>query len=364
MFWRLASGLGVALTVRAALREWRRLRLRDKVVLITGGSRGLGFLLAREFAHQGSRIAICARDPGELRRAVADLAQTEVEVLAVPCDISCQDQVERMVERVRQRFGRIDVLVNNAGVIQVGPMESMTPADYEECLRVMLWGMIYPTMAVLPLMRGQGAGRIVNITSIGGKVSVPHLLPYGCAKFAAVGFSEGLHAELARQGIRVVTVVPGLMRTGSFLNASFKGQEENEYVWFSLGATLPGISMDAERPARQIVRAAEFGDAEVTLSLPARVLARFQGLFPGLTADLLGLVNRLLPGAESADTGSTRGAQIHARLDSTAFRMATQMGQSAAERFHELPGLAPRLEPRLAETPGRRPEEKEKEPAA
>ncbi len=358
----IAAGGGVLLAARALLRQWRRIRLNDKVVLITGGSRGLGFLLAREFAHHGARVAICARDPQELRRAAADLNKTEVEVMALPCDVSQRGQVEAMVAQVIKRFGRIDVLVNNAGVIQVGPVEAMTEADYQQALQTMFWGVFYPSVAVLPHMRSQRFGRIVNITSIGGKVSVPHLLPYGCAKFAAVGFSEGLHAEVAREGIRVVTVVPGLMRTGSYLNAQFKGAEEGEYVWFSLGATLPGLSMAVERAARQIVRATEYGDSEVILSLPAKILARFHGLFPGTTADLMAVVDRFLPKAERSELKSTRGIEIDRRLASRAHKVATELGQSAAGRLHEKPGPSPRIEPGVAHTPEREP--KKEEPAA
>src|SRR5437763_6066124 len=109
-----------------------------------------------------------------------------------------------MVDEVAKRFGRIDVLVNNAGIIQVGPVENMTITDFENAMAVMFWGPVYATLATLPYMRQHGDGRIVNITSIGGKVSVPHLVPYSCAKFAAVALSEGLRAELASTGIRVV----------------------------------------------------------------------------------------------------------------------------------------------------------------
>ena len=109
-------------------------------------------------------------------------------------------------------------MVNNAGMIQVGPLATTTKEDFVTALDVMFWGTLYPTLAVLPQMRARGRGHIVNITSIGDLVSVPHLLPYTCAKFAAVGLSEGLRAELGPVGIRVTTVVPGLMRTGSYFS--------------------------------------------------------------------------------------------------------------------------------------------------
>jgi NAD(P)-dependent dehydrogenase (short-subunit alcohol dehydrogenase family) len=336
-----AGGVGAAVAAGLVVRRLTMADLKGEVVLITGGSRGLGFLLAREFARQGCRVVICARDETELERARFDLERQGADVLAVQCDVTDPSQVERMVEKAKARFGQVDILVNNAGTIQVGPFESMTAQDFEDAMRVMFWGMLYPTLTVLPEMLGRQSGRIVNITSIGGKVSIPHLLPYGCAKFAAVGLSEGLRAELKSGGIRVTTIVPGLMRTGSFLNAFFKGRQEKEFRWFSLGAALPLISMDAKRAARQIVDATRRGQAERVLSLPAGVLALFHGRFPGLTADLLGWANRLvLPGAEGGRVEPVRGMDVRERARSSVFRAFTRMGLNAAERLNQYPGPA------------------------
>jgi NAD(P)-dependent dehydrogenase (short-subunit alcohol dehydrogenase family) len=332
-----AAGLG--LVGRELFARSREADLNGQVVLITGGSRGLGYLLASEFARHGCRLVICARDELELERARADLERQGAEILAIPCDIADREAVERLVAEATTHFGRIDILVNNAGIIQVGPLQSMTLGDFQAAMDVMYWGVVYPTLAVLPQMQARKSGRIVNITSIGGKVSVPHLVPYSCAKFAAVGFSEGLRAELARGGIGVTTIVPGLMRTGSHLNAYAKGQQEGEFVRFALAASLPLVSMDAERAARQIVEATRRGQAERILSAPANLMARFQGLFPGATADLLGLINRLLlPSSDGAGTAAARGMDIEQRLQSPLFERITGWGRSAARRFHEYPG--------------------------
>jgi NAD(P)-dependent dehydrogenase (short-subunit alcohol dehydrogenase family) len=260
-------------------------------------------------------------------------------VHAVRCSVADRMDVERFMADAMRRFGGIDLLVNNAGIIEVGPVETMSVTDFEDAMQVNFWGMIYPTLSVLPVMRAQGGGRIVNITSIGGKVSIPHLLPYNCAKFAAVAFSQGLRAEVAQDGITVVTVVPGLMRTGSYLNATFKGDTEAESTWFALGATLPGVSMDAERAARQIVRAAKRGDAEVILSVPAWLLARLHGLVPGLTVDLLRLVNQLvLPAAEGDSQNAVSGHEALAHERSAVLRTLTRLGRAAADRFGQHPG--------------------------
>jgi short-subunit dehydrogenase len=291
--------------------------------------------LARAFALEGCRIVIAARDAQELARAQQDLLQRGTEVLAVACDVTNQQQVHSVVAQATQHFGRVDIVVNNAGIIQVGPLSTTTMEDFAQALDVMFWGTLHTTMAVLPQMRARRSGRIVNITSIGGKVSVPHLLPYTCAKFAAVGLSEGLRAELGQDGVQVTTVVPGLMRTGSYVQARFKGQPEREFSWFALGSTLPLISISAERAARQIVRATQRGAAECILSLPANLVGRLHGVCPGTTANLLSLVNRALPGAKGAPTTSTSGKEVQQRLRSPLVHMLTGLGRAAGRRLYQ-----------------------------
>jgi NAD(P)-dependent dehydrogenase (short-subunit alcohol dehydrogenase family) len=309
--------------------------LTGQTALVTGGSRGLGLLIARELARAGCNVAICARDADELERARTELVHEGGQVETVACDVSDQVQARRLIERVTTRFGEVDILVNNAGVIQVGPIENQTLEDFRMAMDVMYWGTVYTTLAVLPQMRSRRSGRIVNVTSIGGKMAVPHLLPYSSAKFAAVGFSEGLAAEVARDGIAVTTIVPGLMRTGSHLHALTKGQHEAEYGWFSLGASLPLISMDAERAAAQIVEAVRRGESVCYLGVTAMLASRLHGLFPGMTVELLGLVNRLLPAPSAGPTGRVPGWVARNRLDSRLLDAATTLGRKAAERFNE-----------------------------
>jgi short-subunit dehydrogenase len=301
--------------------------------LITGGSRGLGLVLARELAREGARLAICARDANDLERAREGLEDGGATVLAVPCDVTDQDGVEEMVRTVRDHFGQIDVLINNAGVIEVGPMEVMTVEDYEEAMKTHFWAPLYTTHAVLEDMRARGEGRIVNIASIGGKISVPHLLPYSASKFALVGFSEGLRAELAKDGIVVTTVCPGLMRTGSPRNAMFKGRHRAEYAWFTISDSLTVTSMAAERAARQIVEALKGGDAEIVLTIQAKMAALFHGLFPGLTADILGAVNSLLPGPGGIGANRAKGKESESNL---APSWLTALTDRAAEQNNQI----------------------------
>ena len=330
-----AAAIGVAVLGNRALRQWQHRRsdtLRGKTVLITGGSRGLGLALAEEFARQGCNIVICARSDEELQRAARMVESLGAEVQPLTCDLTNPDDVDQMISLARNRFDGIDILINNAGTISVGPLLSQTLKDFQEAMDVMFWGTVYPTLALLPEMITRGDGRIVNITSIGGKVSIPHLLPYSCAKFAAVGFSEGLHAEVRKFGVHVLTVAPGLMRTGSHINAYFKGKQKQEYGWFALSGTNPLLSVSAERAARQIVNAARKRQTELIVGWQAKLLATMHGVAPGLTQEALAMVNRLLPTADgTSDKQSGRDSEsVVTRSPLTA------LGRRAAQRYNQV----------------------------
>ncbi len=307
--------------------------IHGQIVLITGSSRGLGLAIAEEFALQGARIVLCARDEHELEQARQQLATQGAEVLAISCDVTQREQIQHVVEQATEHYGRIDILVNNAGIITVGPFLAQTLNDFEDNMNVLFWGPVYATLAVLPQMLERKQGCIVNISSIGGKVSVPHLLPYSSGKFALTGFSEGLHAELAKEGISVVTVAPGLMRTGSPINAYFKGKHHAEYTWFSIADSLPLLSMSAKKAAQHIVRAAQRRNVEITLTLPAKMLTLLHGVFPQLTIKMLSIVNRLLPGTGQAEGfDRSTGKESETPLSQS---FLTTLGQKAAQTYNE-----------------------------
>jgi NAD(P)-dependent dehydrogenase (short-subunit alcohol dehydrogenase family) len=299
------AGLGLAYW---GLRQVGRYRLRGRVAVITGGSRGLGLALARAFLDRGAKVALLARDPEALERARQLLAGMG-QVLVHACDVREEKQVKQAITAVCQELGEVDVLVNNAGTITVGPMDTMAVDEYRESLEVFFWGPFHTTLAVIPQMRKRGSGRIVNISSIGGRISLPHLLPYSVGKFALAGFSEGLRAELIRDNIYVTTVYPGLMRTGSPRNAEFKGKHRAEYTWFLLSEAAPGLSINADRAARQIVHACEAGRAELTLTVPAKLAIKLHSLFPGVSARVLAAINRGLPEAGGEGQKRAKGRE-------------------------------------------------------
>jgi NAD(P)-dependent dehydrogenase (short-subunit alcohol dehydrogenase family) len=325
---RALAVAGAAAGAMELLKRSGAIDLDGRVAIVTGGSRGLGFAICRELRSRGARVATCARGEEQLERAQRLLGD---DVVAIPCDVSDRAQVEAFVNEAEGRLGPADVLVNNAGVIAVGPWQTQTERDFEEMLGIQLWGVVHTTLAVLPSMVERGQGRIANVTSVGGKLSVPWLLPYSTAKFAAVGFSEGLRAELAGTGVKVTTVVPGLMRTGSFLAAFFKGDRaELEYALFTPLSSSPVTTVSAERAARRIVTAIERGEPEVTLGLHAKLAARANGIAPGMTSRVLELVARALPEVEG--TERRRGSEIDSPVDES---ILTALGRRAAARLNQ-----------------------------
>jgi NAD(P)-dependent dehydrogenase (short-subunit alcohol dehydrogenase family) len=304
--------LGAWVTARAI--RTARYSLHDRVALITGGSRGLGLVLARHICGQGGSVALIARDPEELARAKADLTQRGGAVLTIQCDLLDAGQIETVVRQVIDHFGKIDILINNAGIIEVGPLEHMTREDFERAMRLHLWAPFELILRIVPEMRIWGGGRIVNISSIGGKSAVPHLAPYSVSKFALTGFSDAVRTELARDKIYVTTVAPGMMRTGSHVNATFKGKHDIEFAWFAALAGAPLISMNADRAARKILAACRRGQPSLTLTFAARGAILGNALFPNLTGYAMRLVNRFLPKASGAEGNQLRGGSEVRRL--------------------------------------------------
>jgi NAD(P)-dependent dehydrogenase (short-subunit alcohol dehydrogenase family) len=292
----LAAGGAAILAARRAMRENLAIDFADRVVVITGGSRGLGLVIARQLALEGARLCLLARSEDELAGAREQLANTGAEVMTIRCDIRRRADIRAAVDQILDRWTAVDVLINNAGVIQVGPLEHMTEADFENAMATHFWGPLHLMYEAVPSMRRRGFGRIVNISSIGGRVAVPHLAPYSASKFALAGLSDAVRSELAQYGIRVTTVSPGLMRTGSPMNADIKGQHEAEYAWFAISDSIPGLSMSAERAAHRILEACRYGDPELTLTIPAKLAVLANYVAPGMVGHLLMLTNRALPG--------------------------------------------------------------------
>lgn len=332
----LAAGVGVGyILMLNLLRMRRRMNFRGKSVVITGGSRGLGLEMARQLAAEGANLALLARNEPELRQAQLELHRAGAQVMIIPTDVTDRHQVFSAIRQVADTYGGVDVLINNAGLIQVSPVNHLKLEDYEDAMDVHFWGPLYAMLAVIPYMRQQGGGRIINIASIVGLVAVPHMAPYAASKFALEGLSDAFRAELARDNILVSTINPGLMRTGSYYHGNYKGQQEKEFAWFSLLASSPLVAMSSRRAARQVVQTARYGIPERTLTFQARILQLVEELAPNVTAWVMKTVNRTVLPAPT----DLKGEEIKTGFESRSNKLTsklTQLGEKAAERNNEL----------------------------
>jgi len=301
----------VASAAAFALKSSSRTTRPGQVVLITGGSRGLGLALADRYGRAGAKLVLVARDVEELIKGRHELldrgaVQSADDVLIIPADLTDSSQAIMLIDHAIGHFGRIDVLINNAGVIEVGPVENQPIAAYHRAMATNFFAALHTTHAALPHLLNRKPGdndaAIVNIASIGGKFAMPHLLPYVASKFALVGFSEGLHAELRHKGVRVTTVCPGLMRTGGEVHATYTGHTKKEQRWFTLAATTPVIAASVKYAANRIYNAVAAGRAEITITPQAWLAARVAGIAPATTQYLASLANQfLLPAPATSD---------------------------------------------------------------
>src|SRR6266446_2556031 len=223
--------------------------------IVTGASSGIGAQLARDLAARGMRVALLARRADRLAALADEIRRGGGEAIAVPCDVAERTSIEGAVAGVLERFGRVDLLVNDAGYGRHVLFKDHDAADIERMMRTNYLGVVWATKAVLPAMRARRRGWIVNISSVAGKLGQPDEAAYSASKFAVTGLSEGLSYELAPLGIHVMTVYPALVRTEMFTPAVL--------------ARMPERSMSFVEPAvlsRDVLHALARGRHEVTVS--------------------------------------------------------------------------------------------------
>ena len=327
---KTAASLG-ALAAGLAFLPGEVFHYRGKSVVITGGSRGLGLAMARELIKAGARVTLLARDENELAHARAQLmTHPRAEVLVLACDVTDNQQVAKALDQATEHFRTVDVWINNAGAITVGPFESMDERDFEAQLNLHLRANVGITQLLVPYFRRRGGGRIVNISSIGGAIPVPHLSAYCMSKYALAGFATSVAPELARENIHVTTAYPSLMRTGSPIQAVFKGDHQREYAWFSASDNVPFLSISAPSAARTILRAAADKRVEVYVGLPAKLGHLAHAQFPESFAWSLRAVSRLLPNRQSH--ARRTGADIRALGQGSGWKEPLRWIAEKAER--------------------------------
>jgi len=299
------------------LRKRRRIELRGRVVVITGASSGLGRLIARHAASVGAKLVLAARSVGELTEAAAELRAAGAEdVLVAPTDVTKPEEVERLIAQTIAKYGQIDVLINNAGTVLVGPLDAMAAGDFDRVLAVNFWGGVHATLAALPHMRAAGFGRIANVVSVGGRAVVPHMAPYTASKYAFTGFTKAIRPELARHNILVTGVYPGPIRTGAHAHAWFKGDTAAEYAWFAAAETIPGLSTSADACAQAVLEGVCNGDPEVNVGPSTHLSIVMEGLFPDWAAELNTLVDQGMPAPKNLDAPAVQGQSLAGKVPS------------------------------------------------
>jgi NADP-dependent 3-hydroxy acid dehydrogenase YdfG len=187
--------------------------LSDQVVAVTGASSGIGHATALACARAGAAVALAARRADRIDELAGQIADDGGRAIAVASDVGDEGQARRFVERAHAELGRLDVLINNAGVMLLGPIEDAPTDEWREMIHVNIFGVLYCTHAALPLMRAQGSGHIVNVSSVAGRFARAGSGVYNLTKFGVGAFSEALRQEVAPSGLRVTLIEPGAVST-------------------------------------------------------------------------------------------------------------------------------------------------------
>jgi short-subunit dehydrogenase len=246
--------------------------MQPRVALITGASSGIGAAAAREFTRAGASVALAARRYARLEALARDLGPNALPIRA---DLAQQADIENMVAQTLARFGRIDVLFNNAGFGRLNWLEALSPDEIEAQVRVNLLGVIHASRQVLPVMMRQRGGHIINMASLAGLIGAPTYSVYGAAKFAVRGFSEALRREVRPFGVHVSLISPAGVPTEFAEHAGLRRVT---------GLTTPGwLRLSAEETARAVVHLARHPRPEVILPWPMAILAELNRWFPTLS---------------------------------------------------------------------------------
>ena len=254
-------------------------------VLITGASQGAGKATALHFAKRGWDVTLTARSPEQLMTVADHITQMGCQALAVPADVGDADQVAGLIDKSLSTFGKIDALINNAGICLTGPADSTTLEDWQQILRTNLWGCIHTIHAALPSMLAQGSGCIINVGSFGGKMPLPQMTAYCTSKYAVTGLTETLRLELAPKNIHVGIVHPGVINSDFMERAMFRGQSDAEASDRQQQMAQMLDSSWVSQPediAKAVWKAVRHRQNEVVVG-PAVVATELNRLFPQLT---------------------------------------------------------------------------------
>ena len=316
------AGAGAVWGTKAFLRHHRWMDLKDRVVVVTGADGGFGLILCRHLAEHGAIVVMAARKAEALDEAAVEVRRAgAADVLTVPTDVTDEAQARALIDAAIGRYGRVDVLVNNAGLMLVGAEPTVTLDDFRKLMETNFWGAFHTSRAALPHMREARSGRIANVSSIGGRAVVPHMLPYIASKFALTGYTKGLRVEASRDNVFVTGIYPATIRTGGHAHAWIKGDKRAEYAWFALADSVPGLSISADKAAAMAIRGIQAGEPEVVIGLSARLALAFDGVFPDLSSEIISLIERAMPAPQVDGEPAVQGKDVRGRIADFANRL-------------------------------------------
>lgn len=253
------------------------MNFKNKVIVITGASSGIGEAAAIEFAKKEANIVLVSRRKEKLQQVEKKISQYKISTLVCECDVSQKDQVKEMGTQVLDKFGHVDVLVNNAGFAIYGTVSDLSIEEIESQLKTNFFGMVYCIKNFLPNMIEQNRGHIVNVASVAASFGLPGIASYCASKFAMLGFSEGLQHELDGTNVRVTVVSPIMVRTNFFDHPSF-----------SSSIKYSPTSLSAQTVAKAILKAANSPRLEIIVPQVVRGAVWLKHTFPFLINPIIG----------------------------------------------------------------------------
>ena len=248
------------------------MRLHDKTVIVTGASSGIGRETAIAFARAGANLVLASRNEAALNEVAAEIAPFVRRVSVIPTDVTQQAAVEAMARQAAQELGSVDILVNNAGVGLNALLAEGSMTNIRRLFEINVFGALHCIQAVVPYMKRQGSGQIINVSSVAGKIATPRNGAYAATKFALTAISDALRLELGEHGITVITVFPGITDT------AFGENVLREVDVPPVPGIVRGVS--ARRVANAIVRAARWERREVYVTVTDRMAVGLKNVSP------------------------------------------------------------------------------------
>jgi len=311
--WTFMAGIGGLAGYFAFKRKKRQFTYQGKVVLVTGGARGLGYIMARQLVEEGAKVIICARDADQLDKAYVLLRNHGEVTYPYVCDITEKENIVQLAYFIKKRFGRLDVLINNTGTITINPIEQLPLNNYKKFIESHLWGPMQLVRVLIPLLSKSREAKIVNIFSVGGKISLAKSQPYDVNEIVHAVFYDNISRVITGKNIKLTAIYPEFKDQDLPVNLKLKGHSEQELAWSKFNESRPLISLYAENVGKQILKTAQIGKKTLTLPFPRELARIVNNINTELNLTLCQLVDHLVPhdSGSSSIISAPQNATVH-----------------------------------------------------